>query len=98
MSDKKNRFSNMNKPTINPAEHFISSAQPKPKVGRPPKTTETKQSVTLTLLPSVYQDIQKLAKISGTSASALIGELCEKYIEDNPELMELHDKVFNNHK
>lgn len=98
---KKSKFSEMSNPmTNNPAEQFISvpttesPTAPKKKVGRPKSQRETKQNVTITLYPSVYEDIKKLAQINGTSASSLIGEICEEFIANNKEDIRQFEKIF----
>lgn len=49
---------------------------------------ERKQRVCLALKPSIYADLQKVGYIQRKSASMIVGELVEKYIEDNKALLE----------
>ena len=49
------------------------------KKGRPKEDRETKKRVSLSVLPSLYEDIQKIAYVQRRSASDLVGELLERY-------------------
>ena len=49
------------------------------KKGRPKETRETKKRVSLSLFPSIYEDIQKIAYVQRRSASDLVGKLLERY-------------------
>lgn len=49
------------------------------KKGRPKETRETKKRVSMSLLPSIYEDIQKIAYVQRRSTSDLVGELLEQY-------------------
>ena len=44
------------------------------KKGRPKENRETKKRVSLSVLPSLYEDIQKIAYVQRRSISDLIGE------------------------
>ena len=60
----------------------IAGVEPEPpsaKKGRPKEDRETKKRVSLSLLPSIYEDIQKIAYVQRRSASDLVGELLEQY-------------------
>lgn len=52
---------------------------PGAKKGRPKEIRETKKRVSLSVLPSLYEDIQKIAYVQRRSASDLVGELLERY-------------------
>lgn len=58
---------------------------PKPKR---PADREHKKRFCLALKPSVYKDIQSLAYAQRRSASQVIDELMENYIEENRELLD----------
>ena len=47
--------------------------------GRPREDREIKKRVSLSVLPSLYEDIQKIAYVQRRSASDLVGELLERY-------------------
>ena len=48
---------------------------------------ETKKRYNLTLLPSVYEDLKKIAYIQRRSVSEIVCELMERYVEDNAETL-----------
>lgn len=45
--------------------------------GRPKEERELKKRISLSVLPSLYEDIQKIAYVQRCSVSELIGELLE---------------------
>ncbi len=51
--------------------------------GRPKEDREIKKRVSLSVLPSLYEDIQKIAYVQRRSISDLIGELLEQYRKDH---------------
>ena len=52
--------------------------------GRPKEEgRELKKRITLSVLPSVYEDIQKIAYVQRRSVSDIVGELLEDYREAN---------------
>lgn len=63
----------------------IKSEAPKPKR---PADRERKKRFCLALKPSVYKDIQSLAYAQRRSASQIIDELMEGYIQENRELLD----------
>lgn len=56
--------------------------------GRPKETRETKKRVSLSVLPSLYEDIQKIAYIKRRSVSDLLTELMEQYRQQHLEEIE----------
>ena len=55
--------------------------------GRPKEDRELKKRISLSVLPSVYEDIQKIAYVQRRSVSELIGELLEGYrVEHKAEI------------
>lgn len=54
-------------------------AEPSRKQGRPRLDRETKKRVSLSVLPSLYGDIQKIAHVQRRSVSELVAELLEQY-------------------
>ena len=63
------------------------------KKGRPKENRETKKRVSLSVLPSLYEDIQKIAYVQRRSLSDLIGEQLERYrVEHENELKE-YEKI-----
>lgn len=52
--------------------------------GRPKEEDrELKKRISLSVLPSLYEDIQKIAYVQRRSVSDLVGELLEEYREAN---------------
>ena len=53
------------------------------KKGRPKEDRETKKRVSLSVLPSLYEDIQKIAYVQRRSVSDIMSELMEGYRAEN---------------
>ena len=53
--------------------------------GRPKEDRETKKRVSLSVLPSLYEDIQKIAYVQRRSVSNIMSELMERYRAENVE-------------
>ena len=53
--------------------------------GRPRENREKKKSVTLSLLPSLHEDIQKIAYVQRRSFSGVIAELLKQYRREHQE-------------
>ena len=49
------------------------------KKGRPKEDRETKKRVSLSVLPSLYEDIQKIAYVQRRSVSELLSAMMEEY-------------------
>jgi len=49
------------------------------KKGRPKEDRETKKRVSLSVLPSLYEDIQKIAYVQRRSVSELMSSMMEEY-------------------
>lgn len=60
---------------------MVQSAPPvvNKKRGRPKEERETKKRVSLSILPSLYRDIQKIAYMQRKSTSELVEEMMEDY-------------------
>lgn len=59
------------------------------KKGRPKEDRETKKRVSLSVLPSLYEDIRKIAYVQRRSISDLVAVLLEQYRDEHrPELAE----------
>jgi len=66
------------------------------KKGRPKEDRELKKRVSLSVLPSLYEDIQKITYVQRRSVSELIECLLLKYREDhNAELSE-YERITKN--
>lgn len=51
--------------------------------GRPKANRETKRRVSLSVLPSLYEDVQKIAFVQRRSTSEVLGELMERFREEH---------------
>ena len=61
--------------------------------GRPKEDREIKKRVSLSVLPSLYTDIQKIAYVERRSVSDLIGELLEQYRAQHGEELVEYKKI-----
>lgn len=60
--------------------------------GRPKEDRELKKRISLSVLPSLYEDIQKIAYVQRKNASEVVSEMMEKYrTEHEKELKEYED-------
>ncbi len=65
------------------------------KRGRKPSTEETKtKRLNLLMLPSVCEDIGKLATMERVSTNELINSILKDYIEQNQEKLKKYEEVF----
>lgn len=67
-------------------------AEPK-KRGRPEEDRETKKRVSLAVLPSVYENIGKIAYVDRVSISEVASQLFEQYIADNKDKIKEYDRI-----
>lgn len=51
--------------------------------GRPKENRELKKRISLSVLPSLYEDIQKIAYVQRKSVSELVAEVMEEYRENH---------------
>lgn len=63
------------------------------KRGRPKEDRETKKRVSLSVLPSLYEDIQKIAYVQRRSISDLVGEQLEQYRKDHENELKEYDAI-----
>ena len=63
------------------------------KVGRPRLSQERKKTVAITVYPSSYNDLKKIAYVDRQSASEVIGNLIEQYIKENEEKLIEYDII-----
>lgn len=61
--------------------------------GRPKENREKKKNVTLSLLPSLHEDIQKIAYVQRRSFSEVVAELLEKYREEHQKAISEFEEV-----
>ena len=63
--------------------------------GRPKTNSETKQRISLAILPSVYDKVKKIAYVNRTTFSEVISEYLDKYIQEHEEELSLYDEYKN---
>lgn len=66
---------------------------PGTKKGRPKEERETKKRVSLSVLPSLYEDIQKIAYVQRRSVSDVVGDLMERFREEHEKELKEHQKI-----
>ena len=67
------------------------------KKGRPKEARETKKRVSLSVLPSLYEDIQKIAYMQRRSTSELVAQIMEGYRSDHQEELMEYEKIKRRH-
>lgn len=63
----------------------VGPEAPSGKKGRPKVDRETKKRISLSVLPSLYEDIQRIAYVQRRSTSDLVAELLEQYRETHEQ-------------
>lgn len=74
----------------------IIHAEPTPAAagkGRPKSDQETKQRISLAMLPSLYEGVKKMAFVERRSVSELVAQLLEQYIRENQKKLEDYEKM-----
>ncbi len=66
--------------------------------GRPKEGREIKKRVSLSVLPSLYEDIQKIAYVQRRSISDLIGDLMEQFRAAHREELAEYEKIKKSEK
>lgn len=61
--------------------------------GRPKEDRELKKRISLSVLPSLYEDIQKIAYVQRKSVSDVVGELFEQYRENHGAALSEYQKL-----
>lgn len=64
-----------------------------PTKGRPKEDRETKKRVSLAVLPSLYEDIQKIAYVERKSISEIVSKCLEEYAEKNKDKLKEYEKI-----
>lgn len=62
-------------------------------VGRPKAERETKKRISLAILPSLYEQVQKIAYVERSNASEITSILYEQYIKDNADKLKEYEKL-----
>lgn len=81
------------KAIIGVKEAESNSSQGHPPAWHPKKKQETKKRVSLVVLPSIYQDFQKIAYMERKSVSSLIADCMEEYILNNLEKLDEYENL-----
>lgn len=63
------------------------------KRGRPKEDRETKKRVSLSVLPSLYEDIQKIAYVQRKSTSEIMSSMMEAYRSSHAEELAEYEKL-----
>ena len=63
--------------------------------GRPKEDRELKKRISLSVLPSLYEDIRKIAYVQRRSVSDLIGQMMEKYCVDHAVELQQYSNIVN---
>lgn len=66
--------------------------------GRPKEDREIKKRVSLSVLPSVYEDIQKIAYVQRRSISDLVGDLMDQFRTEHEKELAEYREIKNNEK
>ncbi len=66
--------------------------------GRPKEDREIKKRVSLSVLPSLYEDIQKIAYVQRRSISDVIGDLMEQFRTGHEKELAEYRKIKNSEK
>lgn len=77
---------------------MVDSARPDGhgKRGRPKEDREIKKRVSLSVLPSLYEDIQKIAYVQRRSISDIVGDQLMQYREKCGEALLEYEKIDGN--
>lgn len=63
------------------------------KRGRPEEDRETKKRVSLAVLPSLYENVGKIAYVDRTSISEIASQLFEQYVAENMDKIREYDRI-----
>lgn len=61
--------------------------------GRPKEDRELKKRISLSVLPSLYEDIQHIAFVQRRSASELVADIMEQYRNDHTSELNEYRKI-----
>jgi len=76
----------------------VEAETPSVKKGRPKEDRETKKRVSLSVLPSLYEDIQKIAYVQRRSISDVVSDLMEQFRAVHDEELAEYRKIKNSEK
>lgn len=66
--------------------------------GRPKEDREIKKRVSLSVMPSLYEDIQKIAYVQRRSISDVVGDLMEQFRAGHENELAEYGRIKNNEK
>lgn len=61
--------------------------------GRPKADRETKQRISLTVFPSIYEDLKKIAYVERKSVSEVIAESFAQYIKKKASVIKEYNEI-----
>lgn len=61
--------------------------------GRPKEERETKKRISLAILPSLYDDVGKIAYIDRVSISEIVATCLDEYVRKNHEKIKEYNKL-----
>lgn len=61
--------------------------------GRPKEDRELKKRISLSVLPSLYEDIQKIAYVQRKNTSEVVSELMEKYRAEHEKELRAYEEL-----
>ena len=66
---------------------------PEGRRGRPKEIRETKKRVSLSVLPSLYEDVQKIAYVQRRSVSEIVADQLEKFRNQHMEMVAEYERL-----
>ena len=69
------------------------SEPPEKTAGRPKAARETKKRISLAILPSLYEDIQKIAFVERKSVSEIVAQCLEQYASNSADRLKEYEKI-----
>lgn len=64
-----------------------------PSPGRPKVNRETKKRASFAILPSLYDNVSKIAYVDRIPVSEIISQCLEKYVEENKPKLKEYEKI-----
>lgn len=68
------------------------------KKGHPMENRELKKRVSLSVLPSLYADVQKIAYVQRRSISDVVSDLMDQFRAEHEKELEEYSKILSNEK
>lgn len=70
-----------------------SEESPTPTKGRPKVEREVKKRISLSVFPSLYERVQKIAYVERRSVSEIVAGCLSDYVEEHQEKLEEYDQI-----